>query len=787
LSREAPDRLQLLAIAVLAGAVLAFEIVLLRLFEFSHWHHFAGLAIALALIGFGAAGTLLSLLGGRAAKLGDGWLTLAMIVTAGSLLVVLLLHARISLRPLFAVWDAGELLRLLAVDFAAFLPFFGAGLALGQVFARWPGHPGALYAANLIGSGVGTIAATASLAWLMPERSLAVIAALLLAFAAVFAVLRRRTGATVAALALGAAAAGLSITPPPPHVSDFKALARATELPDAEVLSSRPGLAGRLSVIRSDSLRFAPGLSLDWTGAVPASDLAVIGSDHGVPLQRSYAHANALSEASLGGLALSLRPSGPVLAVGTGTWATPAHAAGRALTWLVSDRRIPALAAERGLDVDIVRDGEVRFMTRTAPRFAVIALDRAYGGRDAASEDYLLTADGLTDALSRLRVDGLLAIPLAVEYPPRQAPRLFQTLARALDAHGVDDPGRNVAALRGLQSMLVLASPSPLAARDLDRIGAFAQRWRFDAAWLPGMTRAAANRYHRLDEPAFFAAARAAFGDGDMPAVARWFVDEPATEARPYFWRAMRWTALPALFAQQGNRAASYLDWTLVMSAVALVATTLVAALLVVAPLGRMSAGDSTLRRIDVVGYFGMLGLAFMLVELALLQRMFLFVDVPVLASAVVFAVFMIGAGAGSATVGAAVAARAPGRLFATLSAGAAIGVGVLWWPGAPLLALPEPARIAAAAAAMAPLAWAMGRLFPWGLARLATTTSWLPWAWAINGFASVLAASAATLSSVHLGQPVTLAFGACCYAGAWAIARSLHRSAVRSASRRVL
>jgi hypothetical protein len=72
----------------------------------------------------------------------------------------------------------------------------------------------------------------------------------------------------------------------------------------------------------------------------------------------------------------------------------------------------------------------------------------------------------------------------------------------------------------------------------------------------------------------------------------------------------------------------------------------------------------------------------------------------------------------------------------------------------------------------MAPLAWAMGRLFPWGLSRLADTTSWMPWAWAVNGFASVLAASAATLSSVHLGQPVTLALGAACYGGTWLIAR---------------
>lgn len=775
----------LFAIAVLAGAVLAFEIVLLRLFAFSHWHHFAGLAIALALLGFGAAGTALSLMGERAARLGDGWLTLAMLLTAVGLLGVLLLHARVSLRPLFAVWDAGELARLLAVDFAAFLPFFGAGLALGQVFARWPGRPGPLYAANLLGSGAGTLAATAMLGWLLPERALALIATALLVFAFVFAALLRRRLAAAAALALAAIGIALTLSPPTPHVSDFKTLARAAELPGARVLAQRPGLGGRLSVIRSDSLRFAPGLSLDWTDAVPPVDLAVVGSDHGVPLPRSFGQTRTMTRASLAGLPLALRAEGAVLAIGTGTWSTPTHAAGRALTWLVADARVPEWARERGLDATVARAVAVRFLRRTGVDHAVIAIDRAFDGRDAASEDYLLTVQGLEAALSALQPDGLLAIPLPVDYPPRHGPRLFRTLAGAL---GVAQPGDHVAALRGLQSMLVLASPSPLGADDLARIESFASRWGFDRVWLPGLQAGEANQRHRLDRPAYFEAARAAFAGGRMPSAAAWFADAPATDARPYFWRAMRWTRLPALLDQQGPRAASYLDWTLLLSAVALAVTTIAAAALILAPLGRMPAAPTAIGRRHVVGYFGLLGLAFMLVELAYLQRMTALIEHPVLASALVFAVFMIGAGAGSASMTGDVAARPPGRLFAALALAAAPSAGLLWWPEQPLLVLPELPRLVVAAGLLAPLAWTMGRLFPWGLARLAGNASaWLPWAWAINGFASVVAASAATLSSVHLGQPVTLAFGFAAYFGTWAIARRIRRMDGGGESRAVM
>ncbi len=69
------------------------------------------------------------------------------------------------------------------------------------------------------------------------------------------------------------------------------------------------------------------------------------------------------------------------------------------------------------------------------------------------------------------------------------------------------------------------------------------------------------------------------------------------------------------------------------------------------------------------------------------------------------------------------------------------------------------------------PLAWAMGRPFPWALRQLAGEDRWIPWAWGINGFASVLGASLAPLLAVHLGQSATLAAGALCYVVAFAIA----------------
>jgi hypothetical protein len=94
-----------------------------------------------------------------------------------------------------------------------------------------------------------------------------------------------------------------------------------------------------------------------------------------------------------------------------------------------------------------------------------------------------------------------------------------------------------------------------------------------------------------------------------------------------------------------------------------------------------------------------------------------------------------------------------------------------LWLATDVLLEPPMTPRLMLIIMLVLPLAWAMGRPFPWALRQFADQPRWIAWAWAINGFASVAAASLAPLISVHHGQPVTLAAGLVCYLVAVTIA----------------
>ncbi|HEV2037084.1 MAG TPA: hypothetical protein VGQ96_00640, partial [Candidatus Eremiobacteraceae bacterium] len=177
------------------------------------------------------------------------------------------------------------------------------------------------------------------------------------------------------------------------------------------------------------------------------------------------------------------------------------------------------------------------------------------------------------------------------------------------------------------------------------------------------------------------------------------------------------------------------------------------------------------LSRLSVAAYFTMLGIGYLLIEIAVLQRVILFTGQPVLAASIVFAIFLIGSGVGSAMAPEARTRRAALLMFAAIGIGFAIAATALWLATDVLLEPPMTPRLTLVIMLTLPLAWAMGRPFPWALRQLADQPRWVPWAWAINGFASVAAASLAPLISVHHGQPATLAGGLLCYVVAMTVA----------------
>jgi hypothetical protein len=73
---------------------------------------------------------------------------------------------------------------------------------------------------------------------------------------------------------------------------------------------------------------------------------------------------------------------------------------------------------------------------------------------------------------------------------------------------------------------------------------------------------------------------------------------------------------------------------------------------------------------------------------------------------------------------------------------------------------------------ALAPVGFLLGQALPLGLRRLASWRADLaPWAWSVNGGASVLGSVLAMVIAINSGFTATLLAGGLAYAFAWALA----------------
>ncbi len=241
----------------------------------------------------------------------------------------------------------------------------------------------------------------------------------------------------------------------------------------------------------------------------------------------------------------------------------------------------------------------------------------------------------------------------------------------------------------------------------------------------------------------------------------------PATDDQPHFFHFFKWRSLPELLALKEQGGLPLLEWGYPVLVATFAQAVLASLLLIAAPAAwftwvgarqrdRVLLGGSRGR---VLVYFAAIGFAFMFIEIAFIQKFVLFLSHPLYAVAVVLFSFLLFAGIGSAASkrlrddGTPKLRHAEALVVAAIALAVALCLSLLPWLFQHSMGLPDAARIVISAALIAPLAFFMGMPFPLGLARVeAGDARLIPWAWAINGCASVTGAVLATLLAIHIG-----------------------------------
>jgi hypothetical protein len=170
------------------------------------------------------------------------------------------------------------------------------------------------------------------------------------------------------------------------------------------------------------------------------------------------------------------------------------------------------------------------------------------------------------------------------------------------------------------------------------------------------------------------------------------------------------------------------------------------------------------------LAYFLALGIAYIAVEVALMQRLALLLGHPTYSVTLVLFAILLFSGFGAAWSdrrSGSVASQAGPLLVALLATLLFVALALpRLVPG--WLGLPHPARVALALAVVAPPAFLMGLPFPLALRVLGPRRdALLPWAWAANGCGSVLGSVAAVLGAMTSSFAAVLLGAAAVYAGA--------------------
>lgn len=787
----------LAAVAALSAAALGYEVLLLRLFAIVQWHHFAYLAISVALLGFGAAGTFVTLARRRLVAFYPVSFTLAAAAFGIAAVVCFAAAERVPLSILEVAWNPRQLLGLAAIYALLFLPFFCAATALCIAYAGFGAHIARLYGADILGAGLGSLGMLALLFVLHPADVLCAILALGLAAAALAAWPAARRWSAL--LALAAIASPWLLPAPLLDLvsSDYKDLRQALRIKDAYVVAERTSPLGVVTAVASPLAppRHAPGLSLNATAGPPAQvGLYIDGQAAGAitSFTGDLAALAYLAETT-SALPYRLLDRPKVLVIGSGAAGDVlqalAHGA-RQIDAVELDGQVVALVQEDLADFSgrpyslpgvTLHVAEARgFVAASHDSYDLVqvALLDAFGasaaGLGALNESPLYTLEALEACLRRLAPDGLLAFTRWVSLPPRDSLRLFATAIAALERRGVAAPGAALAMIRGWSTTTLLVKNGAFSLAEVAAIRDFARRLSFDLVHVPGISSAETNVFNVLDRDDFHAATQTLLGSGRKEFSENYKFDiMPTSDDRPYFFHFFKWRTLPELLELRTRGGLPPLDWGYPVLVVALVQVVVVSLLLVVLPLAlagtrRDFAVAPTALRRRVVVYFLALGLGFMAIEIPFLQRFTLFLSHPATAAAVVLAAFLIFAG-----LGARFSARLKPEARWPFVAIAAIALlYAAWLPHLldALLGVAQGWKIVLTMLLVAPLAFCLGIPFPLGLAAVASRAEALiPWAWGINGCASVVATLLATLLAIHWGYTMVIVFAVVLYTlAAW-------------------
>ncbi len=512
-------------VGLVAGAVIALQICIMRIFAVGSWAHFGSLVVSLAMLAFGLVSAVMCTARPWFARRWRGVAAATLMGFAPLLVVANLAAQQVPFNAIFLLSDPNQKWRLLANFLLYLLPFLAGATFLGTVFLKADRFFARVYFADLVGAGLGGLVCLGSMFLLRPADLVLVPILLGLAggacwFAAIGGGRATRHVAILAAL--GIAATALHALAPSVlglrtlAVSDYKGVSYARKFPDGRLVYENVSPFGDLEVYGSSYLHFAPGLSdnaafnlpaipanaylglyIDGDGPsgiirdLPPGDTAYF---RFLPMVYPYVlkeNADTFVSQFGGGIstAVALRSGSRHVTVAESNPAV-----------LAAFRDSPAL---RDFTGDVLRDPRVDivaydgrlFLAGERDRYDVVDLSLADSAGLSAPggfpivEKYAYTREAMQTYMRALKPGGILSVTLwNKEEPPKSVLKLYSTMASAAEAVDAAGIARDFFATSTyLSTATVLYKRGGFTEAEIAKLRDHTRAMSFDEIYYPGM------------------------------------------------------------------------------------------------------------------------------------------------------------------------------------------------------------------------------------------------------------------------------------------------------------
>jgi spermidine synthase len=438
---------------------------------------------------------------------------------------------------------------------------------------------------------------------------------------------------------------------------------------------------------------------------------------------------------------------------------------------LQDDPRFSVFVGLNRMDgVSLVVDEARSWFARSREQFDLIQMSlidtwaATSAGAFTLSENGLYTIEAWEIFFRRLNPSGVFTV--SRWYSPgdvNETGRMVSLAVAALIKSGVSDPSRHIYLAAGREIATLVVSRSGFTSEQIDALTANTEQLEFTTLITPARQPGAPI----LNQIVHTASIKELFRftsrlDLDLT---------PPTDDRPFFFNqlpildavrdlARAGTKRPHGVSQGNYFATSTLVSLFLVSLILVVTAILVPLRPALNDVGRRLAAGGT-------AYFVLIGMGFMFVEIAFLQRFSVFLGHPIYSLSVVLFSLILSTGIGSLISDAVPIERKPNFMAWSILTGALILSQPYWVPGLLLQFdnAPLQVRSLVTVSMILPAGILMGFGFPAGMRFISAVDQRpTPWFWGINGASGVLASAMAVACSLALGIGATMSLGAVCY-----------------------